>query len=246
MQSPSLVLLSNQQALQRSLDVVANNVANSSTSGFKRIGIEFDTFVSKPAAGQALNFVVDRATYRDTATGPIETTNNSLDLAIEGSGYFQVQTPEGVRYTRGGSFEIDNQGQLVTQSGQPVLSDNGQPLTIPDTTTQLNISGDGFITARTDNGANLSQLGKIGVVKFEDEQQVLPQGSGLYATSQVAAPAIDSQVVQGALEQSNVKPVVEMTQMIQIMRAYEQTANLISQENTRLSDAITRLSKTTA
>ncbi|HEU0118797.1 MAG TPA: flagellar basal-body rod protein FlgF [Alphaproteobacteria bacterium] len=245
MQTPSLVLLSNQQVLQRAMDVVANNVANASTTGYKRIGIEFDTLLQRSTPKQSVNFVVDRATYRDTANGSLETTGNPLDLAIQGEGYFQVQTPSGNRYTRGGSFQLNNQGEIVTASGQRVLDDNGQAIVVPDTSTQLNISGDGFVTARVDNGANLSQLGKIGIVKFANEQQVIPEGGGLYNTTQVSAPAEDSAIMQGTLEQSNVSPVMEMTQMIQIQRAYEQVSNLISQENTRLTGAMTTLSKTT-
>ena len=246
MQSPSLILLSDQQALQRAMDIVANNVANVSTSGFKRIGIEFDTLLARPAPNQTLNFVVDRATYRDAATGPIQPTHNPFDVAIQGPGYFQVSTPEGTRYTRVGSFALDPQGQLTTMAGHPVLGDGGQPITIPDTVTDINISGDGFITARTDNGSSLAELGKISVVKFDSEQAMQAQGKGLYSTSQTPTPSTDGSIVQGAIEQSNVQPVIEMTQMIKIMRAYEQTATLIRQENRRLEDAINTLARTTA
>jgi flagellar basal-body rod protein FlgF len=247
MLAPSLVLLSNQQALQRAMDIVANNIANSSTTGFKREGIEFDTLLSQPAPGESINYVVDRATYRDPSNGPIEVTGNTLDFAIQGSGYFQVQGPNGkVEYTRSGAFQINNQGQLVTLAGLPVLGDSGQAIVIPDTTTELTISGDGFLSARVDNGSNLSQLGKISIVKFENEQQLQSQGNGLYTSSQPSAPASSSTVVQGALEQSNVQSVKEMTQMIHIMRSYEQAANMISQENGRLNNAITTLSKTSA
>src|SRR5258708_4928268 len=144
MQSASLVLLSDQQALQRAIDVVANNVANASTTGFKREGIAFDTLLSQSTSGQPVSFVVDRSTYRDASTGPIQATGNQLDLAIEGPGYFQVRGLDGAstNYTRGGAFQVNNEGQIVTLSGQPVLSDGGQPITLPDTVTQINISGD--------------------------------------------------------------------------------------------------------
>lgn len=247
MQSPSLVLLSNQEALQRSMDIVANNVANSSTTGFKREGIEFNTLLSRPDPDQPLKFVGSGTTYRDTATGPIQPTGNPLDLAIQGQGYFSVRSSDGkTHYTRSGSLAIDTLGEIVTQSGLPVLSDGGQPITIPDTATDINVSGDGFVTVRVDNGVNLAQLGKIGIVKFNNEQALESEGGGLYTTKQISAPATDSSVVQGSLEQSNVQPVTEMTQMIKIMRSYEQTTNLISQEGTRLTDAINKLSKTTA
>lgn len=246
MQSPNLILLSNQEALQRSLDVVANNVANSSTTGFKREGIEFNTLLDRVNSDETIKFVGTGNTFRDTSTGPIQPTGNPLDLAIQGEGYFSVRAPDGsLHYTRGGSLHANAEGQIVTQANMPVLSDGGQPITLPDTTTDVNVSGDGFVTARIDNGVNLAQLGKIGLVKFANDQALQPEGNGLYKTSQISAPAQGS-IVEGSLEQSNVEPVTEMTQMIKIMRAYEQTTNLISLQDNRQTDAITKLSKTTA
>jgi len=245
MESPSLVLLSNQEALQRAMDIVANNVANASTSGFKREGIEFDTLLSRPAPDETLDFVVDRATYRDVSNGPISPTGNPLDIAIQGAGYIPVQTAQGTRYTRAGTFQLNTDGQLTTLAGDVVLGDGDQPISVPSTTTEINISADGFVTARVDKGASLAQLGKLSVVKFDNEQALQAQGRGLYATEQQPQPAAGSGIVQGALEQSNVEPVVEITQMIQIMRSYEQAVNLLGQENVRLDNAISTLSKTT-
>jgi len=247
MQAASLVLLSQQHALQRAMDVVANNIANSNTTGFKRTGVEFDTMTMNPQAGQSLNFVVDRATYRDTAPGPIQPTGNTLDFAIKGAGYFEVMGADNkVRYTRNGAFQLNNQGQLTNLSGLPVLSDGGAPITLPDTTTEINISNDGFVTARIDHGTSLAEVGKIAVVKIDNQQAMQAEGADLYTTNETPTPIDNSSgVVQGALEHSNVQSVTEMTDMIKIYRSYEQATNLISQENSRLNDAITKLSKTT-
>jgi len=246
MESPSLVLISNQEALQRAIDIVANNVANSSTAGFKREGIQFDTLLSRPAPDESIEFVVDRATYRDASNGPIKTTGNPLDLAIQGAGYFPVQTPQGTtRYTRAGTFQLNTDGVMVDLAGDTLLADGDQPLSVPSTATEINISADGFVTARVDNGVSLADLGKLKIAKFENEQTMQPVGNGLYMTDEVPVPADESSIVQGALEQSNVQPVTEITQMIQIMRSYEQTVNLLGQENTRIDEALTKLSKTT-
>ena len=228
------------------MDVVANNMANASTTGFKREGIEFETYLTQPAPGQSINFVVDKSTYRDTSTGAIKSTGNPLDLAIEGKGYFQVQTASGMRYSRGGSFQVDNQGQLVTQSGNAVLGDGGQSISIPDNASDINISSDGYITAKVGAGSSLTNLGKVTLVNFDNEQALQSEGNGLYSTSQNATPYADGRVVQGAIEESNVSPVIEMTQMLHIMSAYEQATHMISQENMRANEAITRLSKTSA
>ena len=240
----SLVLLSDQMAMQRSVDVVANNIANGSTTGFKREGIQFNTYLSQPSTKQSTSFVYDRATYRDTDPGTISSTGNPLDLAIQGAGYFQVQTPQGTQYTRNGAFRTDNQGQLVTSSGLPVLSDAGQPVTLPEDVRDITISGDGFITAQVGTGSSRAQLGKIGVVSFANDQQVIPAGNGLLSTTQAPTPVTGNAIVQGAIEESNVKPVSEITDLIRLQRAYEQASNLIGSENTRLTEAIDKLSST--
>jgi flagellar basal-body rod protein FlgF len=243
MSATNIVLLSDQMALQRSLDVVANNIANSSTTGFKREDIQFNTMLSGSQAGKPINFVFDRATYRDTSPGVISTTGNPLDLAIQGSGYFEIQTAQGVQYTRDGSFRTDNQGQIVNSANMPVLSDSGQPILLPDEATDVTISGDGFITAQVGTGSSRAQLGKIGVVKFDNEQQVTPAGTNMFTTTQTPIPVLGNAVVQGAIEGSNVKTVSEITNLINIQRAYEQASNLISQENTRMDAAIDKLSQ---
>ncbi len=227
------------------VDVVANNVANSSTTGFKRQGVQFETFVSRPSPTQATSFVYDRATFRDTTQGTISTTGNPLDLAIQGQGYFQIQTPNGVRYTRDGAFRTDNQGQIVTSSGFPVLGDAGQPLILPEDARDITISGDGYLTAKTGTATSRAQLGKIGIVKFENDEAVVPSDNGL-TTSQSPMPVQGNAIVQGAIENSNTNSITEITDLIRIQRAYEQASRLIQQENSRLSNAIDKLSQTSA
>jgi flagellar basal-body rod protein FlgF len=239
----SLVLLSDQMALQRSVDVIANNIANSSTTGFKRQGIQFETYISRPSPSQSTKFVYDRATFRDITPGTIASTGNPLDLAIQGTGYFQIQTPQGVQYTRDGAFRTDNQGQIVTSTGFPVLSDGGQAITLPDDARDITISGDGFITAQTGTSTSRAQLGKLGIVKFDNDEAVTPASNGLLTTTQTPGPVGGSPIVQGAIEDSNVKPVLEITDLIRIQRAYEQASNLVGQENGRLSNAIDKLSQ---
>jgi len=242
----SLVLLSDQIALQRSVDVIANNVANSNTTGFKRQGIQFETYVSRPTPKQVTNFVFDRATFRDTTPGTIASTGNPLDLAIQGDGYFQVQTPQGVQYTRNGAFRTDSEGQIVTSTGLPVLSDGGQAIALPEDASDVTIAGDGTVTAKTGTATSRAQLGKIGIVKFDNNEALFPTSSSLLTTSQAPIPITDNVIVQGAVEDSNVNPVLEITNLILIQRAYERAANLIGQENSRLTTAIDKLSQTTA
>lgn len=241
----NLVLLSGQMALSQAMDVVANNIANASTTGFKREGIAFEAYM-KPtdrSSKSPTDFDFDRATYRDIAAGPIVNTGNPLDLAVQGQGYFRVQMPDGsTGYTRAGAFQLNTEGTLVTQAGFPVLSDGGT-ISIPNTASQINISGDGFVSARVDNGAALAQIGKITLAKFDNEQQLQAAGNGIYTTKQIPQIDTGSTIKQGSIEQSNVQPVLEITDMIRISRSYEQASNMISNENQRQTDAITRLSK---
>lgn len=238
----SLVLLSDQMALQRSVDVIANNIANSSTTGFKREGTQFETYVSRPSGKNSISYVYDRATYRDMTPGTISSTGNPLDLAIQGDGFFQIQTPTGTQYTRNGAFRTDSQGQIVNSSGMPVLSDAGQPISMPSDATDITIAGDGYITARVGTGTTRAQLGKIGVVKFNSAEAMIPTSGGLLTATEAPIPATGNLLAQGSVEESNVKPVLEITDLIRIQRAYEQASNLIGLENSRLRDAIDKLS----
>lgn len=245
----SIVLLSDQIALRRKLDIIANNIANSTTTGFKREGVEFNTLVANGstsrAGSQPISFVYDRATYRDVTPGTTRMTGNALDLAIQGQGYFQIQTPQGTQFTRNGSFQTDNQGQIVNSQGMPLLSDGGQPIVLPADARDLTVSGDGFITAQVGTGSTRSQLGKVGLVKFDNDQAVKPVGNSLLSTTQTPQPVTGNILVQGALEDSNVSPVLEITDMIQVQRAYEMAANMINMDNARLNTAIDKLSSAT-
>ncbi|MBV8060426.1 MAG: flagellar basal-body rod protein FlgF [Alphaproteobacteria bacterium] len=245
MQLADVVLLSGESASQRAMDVVANNIANMNTTGFKRESVAFASHMNK--AGD-ISFATERGAYRDFSNGPIEKTNNQLDIAIKGEGFLEVQMPDGsTRYTRDGALTLNNTGQLVTSGGNPILAQGGQPLTLPNTISELNISADGQISAKTDpTSKDLALLGKIELVKFENPQALQATGENLYSTSQASEPATDYMIVQGALEHSNVEPIVEMTKMIEVSRTYERTSNLIGDDNTRNTDALDKLSKTTA
>ncbi len=237
MEAASLILLSRQTALQQQIDVLANNIANVNTSGYKGQSVLFETYVTRPVSGEQMNFVVDRTTLRDTSTGATTVTGNDLDIALQGNGYFGVQTPQGVQYTRAGAFSLSNSGDIVTQDGYPVLSLEGQPLNIPAEAKTVEIDLTGRIL--TDKG----EVGKLQVKVFKHEQQMIETGRGLYQTKESGEPAPDTRVVQRALEQSNVKPVLEMTRVSEVVRAYQQTVSMMQNENERMRTAIRTLGR---
>jgi flagellar basal-body rod protein FlgF len=241
METPTYVALSRQTALLRQMDTVANNLANLVTPGFKH---EVEVFTTVPirsqsfGAPQKLAYVQDFATARDFSPGPMTPTGNDLDVAIQGDGFFTVQTPNGPRYTRLGHFSLNAAGQLVTKEGYPVLG-GGAPITINPDDGPVQIAADGTISAdRTQQGNAQVIYGKLDVVDFQDRNQLKPEEGTMFTTNaapiQVASPAL----AQRMLEQSNVQPVKELTTMIWVQRNYEAVEKFIEGEDDRMRRAV--------
>ena len=227
MENTSYIAMSRQAALRRSMDIVANNIANANTPAFKAERMMFQEYLAKPTKDDKLSFVEDVGTARDLSSGPLTTT-----------GYFVVDSPLGERYTRHGRFQLDANGQLVTGTGYPVQGQAG-PINIPEDGGRISIAGDGTIS--NDEGI----LGKLQVVTFEDEQKLRKAANGLF----IADPDVDPQQVaqpsmmQGMIEGSNVQAVLELTRMMDINRAHESVAKLIQREDDRIKDMIDKLGR---
>jgi len=249
MQNTLLVGLSKQMVLERQIDVVANNIANMNTNGYKADRSLFQEYLSSnarednfAASDRRVSFVQDRATFRDLAQGPTEETKNPLDVAIDGSAFLVVQTPAGERYTREGNLQINGRGQLVTTSGYQVLGTAG-PITFQQTDHDVNIATDGNITVQEGTSRLDSVRGKLRLVSFAQAQRLLKEGSNLYAPGEGTAPQADtkSQIRQGFIEKSNVNSVTEMSRMIEITRTYTQIASLLQQQSDLHKSAIEKL-----
>src|ERR1700730_14949368 len=227
MENALLVGLSRQMVLERQMDVVANNVANVNTNGYKadkslfaeylKSGAHEDNFVGQD---RRVSFVLDGGIFKDFSQGPTEQTKNPLDVAIDGRGFLAVQTPAGERYTRDGGLQINNQGQLVTKSGDPVLGTSG-PIVFQPTDHDITIAADGNITVLEGTNRLDSVRGKLRVVSLAAAQKLVKEGSNLYAAGPgtAAQPDIVSKVRQGFVEKSNVNSVAEMSRMIEVSRA---------------------------
>ena len=240
MENAQLIGLSRQVALQRQMDVVANNIANINTTGFKSEQLLFQEFLMPvardrdfPMLDQRLSYTEDWATIHDMSVGTIVQTGNPLDVALSGEGFLMVQTPGGERYTRSGNLQIDAAGQLVTVDGDPVLTDAG-PIRFAAGETDITIAPDGAIASSAGN------RGKLRVVEFADPQAATREGMNLWAGGN-AQPATSTQVLQGSIEKSNVSGVSEVTEMIRIQRAYESIASLMSQQDDLRRSAVQRL-----
>jgi flagellar basal-body rod protein FlgF len=244
MQNAQLVSLSRQVALQRQMDVVANNMANLNTSGFKAEDLLFEQYDMPGAAdnefpgSQSVAYTQDWATVHDMNTGPLERTGNPLDVALSGQGFLTVATAAGNRYTRSGSLAIDAQGNLVDLNGNQVLGSNG-PIHFDSNDAGVTIAKDG--TVSTSQGIK----DKLAVVEFANPQLLTRDGSNLWA-GQNPQPATNTVVEQGSIEQSNVSGVTEITQMIQVQRAYQQLATLMQQQDQLRTTALQKLGSLTS
>jgi flagellar basal-body rod protein FlgF/flagellar basal-body rod protein FlgG len=212
------------------LDTIANNLANVSTPGFRATHNAFSSLLATAndsplsALNQDANeYGVLSGTRLDTTQGALVPTGNDLDLAIEGTGYFQVKTAAGPVYTRGGNFRVSPQGQLITSAGDPVLGDGG-PITIVGE--PVSISTDGTIST---NGAI---SGRLKLVEFPPATALESVGSTYYtAPAGTAIAAVNSQVRQGSLESSNVNPVTSVVELITAQRQVETMRRVLSMFN---------------
>jgi flagellar basal-body rod protein FlgF len=250
MENALLVGLSRQMVLEREMDVVANNIANMNTTGFKADNSMFEQFLMPVASenrfnpsDRQLDFVNDRGTWHDLRGGSIEHTGNPLDVAINGDGYLAVQTAAGERYTRNGSLQINAQGQLVTKDGSVVLGDGG-PITLQPTDHNVAITPDGRITVVENGQTNTESVrGQLRIVSFAAPQLLQKDGNNNFVAPAGVAPVPDtsSRLTQGAVEKSNVNGVVEISRLIEISRAYAQGATLLQNESDLHKNAIAQL-----
>jgi flagellar basal-body rod protein FlgF len=255
MPNNTLVALSWQTALRREIDVVSNNIANLSTTGYKTDNAAFSEYLSTGAQAnqfdgpdRRVSFVQDRQTWHDFSQGPFKVTGAPLDVAIDGDGFFVVQTNRGERFTRNGSFQINNVGELVTSNGDRVLSDGG-PIVFQPNDRDITITADGTIKVR--EGANAksdSTRGKLRVVMFNNNLPLQKDGTSMFSApaNLQQEPATKSRIVQGAIEQSNVKAVVEMARLIQVTRHYTEVANIIQQQSDLRRNSIQQLAEVPA
>jgi flagellar basal-body rod protein FlgF len=240
MENSGYIALARQVALDRALDITANNVANMRTTGYKAEKVLFEQYLQKPSQVSAkpdpLSSVVQLGVFTDQRSGAFEQTGNPLDFAIQGDGFFSVQTDAGTRYTRAGSFRLDESGQVVTQDGHPVLDASGTPLQLPTEGGNMVVSGDGQVAV---NGA---VVGQIGVVRFADPQALVREGSGLYSSNAAATPA-DATLVQGMVEGSNVQPVLEITRMMDVLRSFQAAQQMVESQHDLGMKAIDKIGK---
>lgn len=232
METAGYTTLTRQAGLLREMQVVANNIANSATTGYRQEGLIFSEHVKHVQNGPSVSMATANVRNTSMMQGGMAQTGGQLDFAIEGDGFFLIETPTGQRLTRAGNFALSAQGDLVTQDGFRVLDAGGAPVFVPPNATGLNVAADGTMSA---NGRPLTQ---IGLVQPADPLDLIREDGVMFRTDSQIEPALNGKLRQGFLERANVDPIGQITRMIEVQRAYEMGQSFLDAENERVREAM--------
>ncbi|MFD1794679.1 flagellar hook-basal body complex protein [Paracoccus aurantiacus] len=231
--------LTRQSGLMREMRVIANNIANSETNGFRREGVIFSEYLTATGNGrEGLSMANARGRLLDLEQAGMSATGGTYDMAIDGQGFFAVQTPEGTRITRAGAFLTSAEGEIMTADGYRLLDEGLAPIQIPPGATSVAVGADGTISV------DGNQMARVGLFANPDPAGMLRSGGTMFTADETALqPAEDARIQQGFLEDSNVDPIAEVSRMIEVQRAYEMGQNLLDREDKRIRDAIAAMTR---
>lgn len=232
MDNTGYVALSRQTGLAQEMQTVANNIANMATTGYRREGVVFaETLAALPIEGGSLAMSAARVRFTDDAQGAMAATGGTYDLAIEGPGFFLLETPDGDRLTRAGAFARNAEGELVNFNGHRVLDESGGAIVIPPDASSVAIASDGSISV---SGA---PIGRIGLFDVADPGALIREDGVTFRSDAAIEPA-PGRVLQGFIEKANVNPVAEIARMIEVQRAYELSQRFLEREDERIRAAV--------
>ncbi|MGP6088719.1 flagellar hook-basal body complex protein [Antarctobacter jejuensis] len=232
METAGYTALSRQAGLMREMQVIANNIANANTTGFRQEGVVFSEYVT---GGDGITSVAMSAGRIGTTSfdqGTLEMTGGLYDYAIEGDGFFLIESPNGQRLTRAGAFSPSAEGTLVTSDGYPVLDESGAPIFVPPQASDLAVAQDGTIS--TDGRA----IGRLGVVRPLDPLGMVREGGLMFRADDGFEPVENPRVMQGFVESSNVDPILQVARMVEVQRAYELGQSFMEREDDRIRTAL--------
>lgn len=232
MENAGYTTLTRQVGLMREMQVVANNIANSATTGFRQEEVVFSEHVKRIDGAPSLSMATANVRNTSGLQGSLTQTEGQFDFAIEGPGFFLIETPNGERLTRNGSFSTNGEGELVTNDGLRVLDSGGAPVFIPPDAIDLSVSMDGTVST---NGRPLAQLG---LVEPSNPLSLTREDGVMFRADDGVVPSENGVILQGYLESSNVDPVGQIARMIQVQRAYEMGQSFLESENDRIRNAL--------
>ena len=238
MDNATYTALTRQSGLLREMRAVANNIANASTTGYRSEGVIFSEYIEELGPGAAsLSMAAARVRETLPSQGGLATTGGPFDLAIQGDGCFMVQAPGGQRLPRAGSFTPNENGDLVTMEGYPVLDAGGAPVFVPQGTGPVAIAADGTMSA---DGV---PIGQIGIFMPMDMAGMVREDGVRFRADAGTEPALNGKMLQGFLEESNVDPILQVSRMIEVQRAYELGQSFIDKEDERIRGVIKALGR---
>jgi len=237
MDTTTYIALSGQMARDQEMAVLANNIANMSTAGFKAERMMFEEYLAGAPRSSLISYVMEAGNNHDMSQGPLTQTGNPLDIGLNGEGWLAVTTPAGTRYTRSGHFQLDAQGEIITSNGDLLQGDGGSAIVVPPNAGEVTIAPDGTVATRQ------GTIGHIPIVTFANQQSMGAESNGLYNTNEAPQPVTNTQIMQGAVEGSNLQPVLAITRLMKAAREMTAAKNFADAENNRLKTAIERLGK---
>lgn len=237
MSNSTYTTITRQSGLMREMRLIANNIANSATSGFRQEGIVFSEYVKSLDGAPSLSMGQGNARHTSLEQGGLTQTGGQFDWAIEGEGFFLVETPAGDRLTRAGTFSPNAEGDLVTPDGFRVLDAGGAPVFIPPGASDISIAADGTISSAGD------PVGQMGVMQPINPQGLVREDGVMFRADEGFEPAESAQILQGFVENSNVNPILQLTRMIEVQRAYELGASFLESEDERMRQAMRAMSQ---
>jgi flagellar basal-body rod protein FlgF len=232
METASYTTLSRQSGLMRERQVIAKNIANANTTGFRQEGVVFSEYVTSGDVGASVSMAQGRVRNTSYAQGTLEQTGGKFDLAIEGDGFFLVNTPNGQRLTRAGAFSPSAEGTLVTPDGHPVLDAGGTPIFIPPQAADLSVAQDGTISTEG------RPIGQVGIVMPPDTKMMVREGNLMFRSDAGFEAVEEPKVIQGFVEASNVTPILQVARMGEVQRAYELGQSFMEREDERIRTAL--------
>lgn len=237
MDNSGYTTLTRQSGLMREMRIVANNIANAATTGYRQEGLVFSEYVQSIDGASSLSMGQGNVRQTSFQQGTLTQTGGTFDFAIEGDGFFLIETPAGERLTRSGAFSPNEQGDLVTMDGYRVLDAGGAPVFVPPGAADIAVSSDGTISSEGD------PIGQIGMVQPLNPREMVREDGVMFRADEGYEPAEGARVLQRFVESSNVDPVLQITRMIEVQRAYELGASFLEAEDERVRQALRAMSQ---
>ncbi len=232
MDNAGYTTLTRQSGLKREMNVLANNIANAATTGYRAESIAFSEFIKSAPGTESISMATANVQMTSLEQGALKQTGGSLDFAVEGPGFFMVQTPNGERLTRAGAFAPNENGDLVNMDGHLVLDAGGAPIFIPPDAKSVDVSSDGTFSV------DGNPLGQLGIYRPINPLDLKRETGVLFEAPDGVEPIEEARVLQGFLENSNVNPITQLSRMIEVQRAYEMGQTFLENEHNRIRDAV--------